>query len=98
MDEQTSAGADNPPQRLSNNPRNPDFDADALRRGVRVRFKGKERTDVEAYDVAEGWIRVQAGKTMTRTGEPLTVKLTGPVEVWFADGEEPSGTSSNGSA
>ena len=78
-----------PPQRLSNNPRDPAFDADALRRGVRVRFKGRERTDVEGYDVAEGWIRVQAGKTMNRRGEPLTLKLSGPVEVWYgeSDGE-----------
>ena len=77
--------AEQPPQRLSNNPSHPDFDAEALRRGVRVRFKGAERQDVEAYDVGEGWIRVQAGKTVNRRGEPLTVKLSGPVEVWFAD-------------
>lgn len=79
------ADADQPPPCLSNNPRDPAFDADALRRGVRVRFKGRERTDVEAYDVAEGWIRVQAGKTMNRRGEPLTLKLSGPVEVWYGE-------------
>lgn len=88
MDEQTSAPADQPPQRLSNNPRDPNFDADALRRGVRVRFKGRERTDVEAYDVADGWIRVQAGKTVNRKGEPLTLKLSGPVEVWYGHTSE----------
>ena len=77
--------SDQPPQRLSNNPAHPDFNAEALRRGVRVRFKGVERRDVEAYDVAAGWIRVQAGKTVNRRGEPLTVKLSGPVEIWFDD-------------
>ena len=83
------ASADAPPQRLAIDPAHPDFDAEALRRGVRVRFNGRERTDVEAYDTAEGWIRVQAGKTVNRRGQPLLVKLSGRVEAWFADGEEP---------
>ena len=39
--------ADTPPDRLSNNPRSPAFDMDALRRGVGIRFKGREREDVE---------------------------------------------------
>jgi len=89
MNSDTNASAERPPQRLSNNPRHPDFDGEALQRGVRVRFKGRERTDVEAYDVAEGWIRVQAGKTMNRQGEPLTLKLNGPVEVWYAGTDTP---------
>lgn len=76
---------DSPPDRLSNNPASPHFDADALRRGVGVRFKGVEKTNVEEYCAAEGWIRVQAGKTMNRRGGPLTIKLTGPVEIWFRD-------------
>jgi hypothetical protein len=33
--------------------------------------------------ISEGWIRVQAGKTVDRRGKPLTIKLSGPVEVWF---------------
>ena len=85
MDDQTSAGADRPPQRLSNNPRHPEFDADALRRGVRVRFKGKERTDVEEYSVSEGWIRVAAGRSLDRHGNPVTIKLKGEVEPFFQD-------------
>lgn len=76
---------DSPPDRLSNNPASPHFDADALRRGVGVRFKGVEKTNVEEYCATEGWIRVQAGKTMNRRGEPLTIKLTGPVDIWFRD-------------
>ena len=77
--------ADTPPDRLSLNPRSPFFDGELLRRGVGIRFKGKERTDVEEYSVSEGWIRVQAGKTVDRHGRPLTIKLTGPVEPYFTD-------------
>ena len=80
-----------PPPRLAIDPSSPDFDAEALRRGVRIRFNGRERTDVEAYDLAEGWIRVQAGKTVDRRGKPLTLKLPGQVEAWFADEPEPEG-------
>ena len=79
-----------PPDRLSNNPRSEHFDMDALQRGVGIRFKGRERSDVEEYCASEGWIRVQAGKTMDRKGQPLTLKLSGPVEAWFEDlGDNP---------
>jgi hypothetical protein len=77
--------ADTPPDRLSLDPRSPHFDADILRRGIGIRFKGRERHDVEEYSVSESWIRVQAGKTMDRHGRPLTIKLTGEVEPYFAD-------------
>ena len=78
--------ADNsPPDRLSNNPRSPHFDYDALQRGVGIRFKEREREDVEEYCVSEGWIRVQAGKAVDRHGMPVTVKLSGPVEAWWRD-------------
>lgn len=88
--------AETPPDRLSINPRSPHFAADVLRRGVGIRFKGRERTDVEEYCMSEGWIRVAAGKALDRYGQPVTVKLSGPVEAWFYDqagkaegGEEP---------
>jgi hypothetical protein len=77
--------ADTPPDRLSLDPKSPHFDADILRRGIGIRFKGRERRDVEEYSVSEGWIRVQAGKTMDRHGRPLTIKLTGAVEPYFVD-------------
>jgi len=83
--------ADTPPDRLANNPRSPHFDMAALQRGIGVRFKGRERTDVDEYCVSEGWIRVQAGKAVDRHGLPVTVKLSGPVEVWFADKGEGGG-------
>jgi len=74
---------DSPPDRLSTDPRSPYFNADVLGRDVGVRFKGVEKTNVEEYCVSEGWIRVAAGKALDRHGNPLTIKLTGPVEVWF---------------
>ena len=83
-----SSGADVPPDHLAINPRSPFFDADKLRRGVGIRFKGTVRNNVEEYCISEGWVRVQAGKTMDRKGNPLTIKLTGPVEAWFQTGTE----------
>lgn len=74
---------DTPPDRLSIDPSNPHFNAEALQRGVGIRFKGNERKDVEEYSISEGWIRVQAGKTVDRRGKPLTIKLSGPVEAWY---------------
>lgn len=85
-----SAQADVPPNRIAVDPRSEFFDADLLRRGIGIRFKGTVRRDVEEYCVSEGWVKVQAGKTMDRHGRPLLLKLTGPVEAWFEDlGEEP---------
>jgi len=84
------SGSDIPPDHLSVNPRSPHFDADLLQRGIGIRFKDRVRTDIEEYSISEGWVRVQAGKTMDRKGNPLTIKLTGPVEAWFEDlGDNP---------
>ena len=85
MSEQTVSGTDVPPDRLAINPASPHFDADKLQRGVGIRFKGVQRHNVEEYCISEGWVRVQAGKTMDRKGQPLTIKLNGPVEAWFED-------------
>jgi len=79
------AGADVPPDRLAINPRSAFYDADKLQRGVGIRFKGTVRTNVEEYCISEGWVRVQAGKTLDRKGQPLTLKLQGPVEAWYED-------------
>lgn len=77
-----------PPDRLSVNPKSPFHDAEALARGVGVRFKGEERTNVEEYCISEGWIKVAAGKAKDRFGDPLLIKLAGAVEAWFQDGED----------
>lgn len=83
MSEETS-GADTPPDRLANNPRSPHFDMAALQRGIRIHFKGRERTDVDEYCISEGWIRVAAGKAVDRHGNPVTVKLNGEVEASYS--------------
>jgi hypothetical protein len=83
--------ADTPPDRLSLNPRSPFFDGELLRRGVGIRFKGRERTDVEEYSVSEGWIRVAAGRSMDRYGQPMTIKLKGEVEPFFQDSKGEAG-------
>jgi hypothetical protein len=75
--------SDSPPDRLSVNPKSPYFDQTLLQRGIGIRFKGNERRDVEEYCMSEGWIRVQVGKKTDRKGDPLTIKLNGPVEAWF---------------
>ena len=82
---------DTPPDRLSNDPRSPYYDADALSRGIGIRFKGGERTDVEEYSVAEGWVRVALGKKVDRHGRPLTIKLSGPVEPYYLTPAEGDG-------
>jgi hypothetical protein len=76
---------DVPPDRLSTNPASPFYDEALLRRGVGIRFKGQERTNVEEYCVSEGWIRVAVGKTLDRRGNPMTMKAVGPVEPYFRD-------------
>ena len=74
-----------PPDRLCNNPASPFYDEAALARGIGIRFKGTERTNVEEYCISEGWVRMAVGKTTDRRGMPLTMKMSGPVEAWFRD-------------
>lgn len=78
--------SDTIPDRLSIYPDSPYFNEDILSRGIGVRFKGEEKTNVEEYCISEGWIRVSVGRTLDRRGRPMTLKLSGPVEVWFKDG------------
>ena len=85
MSEETVSGPDLPPDRLAISPRSPYFDEEKLMRGIGIRFKGVVRTNVEEYCISEGWVRVQAGKTLDRKGQPLTIRLNGPVEAWYED-------------
>jgi hypothetical protein len=80
---------DNPPDRLSNDPRSPHYNADVLARDIGIRFNGAEKTNVEEYCVSEGWIRVAAGKAKDRRGNPLTIKLNGTVEPYYRPMKEP---------
>ena len=71
------------PDRLSLDPRSPHFDEELLSKGVGIRFNGTEKTNVEEYCVSEGWIRVAAGRSLDRYGQPMTVKLKGEVAPYF---------------
>jgi len=88
--------SDTPPDRLSVNQNSPFFQRELLERGIGIRFKGVERRDVEEYCISEGWIRAALGNKVDRKGNPLTIKLNGPVEAWFerpaAGGEAEEGT------
>jgi hypothetical protein len=79
------AMTDTPPDRLAINPRSPHYDAAVLERGVGVRFKGVEKTNVDEYCVSEGWVRLSVGATKDRRGDPITIKLQGEVEPYFRD-------------
>jgi hypothetical protein len=80
------------PDRLSIDPRSPYYNESLIMRGVRIRFNGVERTNVEEYCVSEGWIRVAAGKSRDRHGRPLTTKLRGTVEAFLDAEPEPTST------
>jgi hypothetical protein len=73
------------PDRLATNPKSPFHNAALLERGIGIKFNGAEKTNVDEYCVSEGWIRVAVGKTLDRTGAPLTIKLKGTVEPYFRD-------------
>ncbi len=73
------------PDRLSADPDSPYYDGDLLARGVGVRFKGEDKTNVEEYCVSEGWVRLALGAKVDRKGKALTIKLTGPVEPYLRD-------------
>lgn len=77
--------SDTPPDRLSVDPDSPFYDEAALARGVGIRFKGEEKTNVEEYCVSEGWVRLAVGKTVDRRGKQLTIKYSGVVEPYFQD-------------
>ena len=75
--------SDAPPDRLSVDPDSPHYDEALLARGIGVRFKGVEYTNVAEYCVSEGWIRLPVGKSLDRRGNAMTFKHIGPVEVWY---------------
>ena len=84
---------DTPPDRLSLDPRSEHFDEALLSRGVGIKFNGQEKTNVIEYSISEGWIRVAAGRSRDRYGQPMTIKLKGKVEPYFenppqAEGDE----------
>ena len=71
------------PDRLSTDPRSPHHVAAVFERDIGIRFNDRERRDVEEYCISEGWIRVPAGKSLDRKGQPLMIKLKGKVEAFY---------------
>ena len=62
----------------------PDFNEAVLGHHIGIRFNGVEKTNVEEYCISEGWVRVPAGgKSKDRYGNPMTVKISGKVEVYY---------------
>ena len=83
----SDAPASTLPDRLSTDPRSPFYDEELLARGVGIKFKGEEKTNVEEYCVSEGWVRLALGNKVDRHGRPLTIKLNGLVEPYARDAE-----------
>ena len=77
--------SDTPPDRLAMDPRSKFHDAAVIARGVGIRFKGEEKTNVEEYCISEGWVRLPFGKSLDRRGNPMTIKVSGEVEAYFHD-------------
>ncbi|WP_295520117.1 DUF3297 family protein [Limnohabitans sp. Rim8] len=71
------------PDRLSIDVRSPHHVRAVFAHDIGIRFNGKDRSDVEEYCVSEGWVRVPAGKTLDRKGQPLLIKLKGTVEAFY---------------
>ncbi len=75
------------PDHLSTDPKSPHFDAVVLQHQIGIRFNGVEKTNVEEYCISEGWVRQPVGvKTKDRYGNPMTVKVSGRVEVYYVEG------------
>ncbi|MBK7657992.1 MAG: DUF3297 family protein [Betaproteobacteria bacterium] len=71
------------PDHLAVNPKSPHYVAAILEHDIGIRINDKERFDVEEYCISEGWIKVPAGKTVDRHGNPLLIKLKGKVEAFY---------------
>ena len=71
------------PDRLCTDPRSPHHIASVFEHEIGIRLSDKERFDVDEYCVSEGWVKVPAGKTRDRKGQPLLIKLKGKVEVFY---------------
>jgi hypothetical protein len=71
------------PDHLSIDPRSPHHLAAVFEHGVAIRLNGKERFDVEEYCISEGWVKVPAGRSLDRKGQPLLIKVKGKVEASY---------------
>ena len=71
------------PDHLSIDPRSPHHDAAVFQHDIGIRLNGKERFDVAEYCISEGWVKVPAGRTVDRKGNPVMIKLKGTVEAFY---------------
>jgi hypothetical protein len=71
------------PDHLSIDARSPFYVPSVFEHDIGIRFNGKERHDVEEDCISEGWVKVPAGKTLDRKGNPLLIKLKGTVEAFY---------------
>ena len=71
------------PDRLSIDTRSPFHIAAVFEHDVGIRLNDKERVDVAEYCISEGWVKLPAGKTLDRKGNPLLIKLKGKVEAFY---------------
>ena len=71
------------PDRLSSDPRSPHHVAAVFEHDVGIRFNDKEQINVQEYCISEGWIKIPAGKTLDRKGQPLLIKLKGKVQAFY---------------
>ena len=71
------------PDHLSIDSRSPFYNPEVLKHDIGIRFNDKDRQDVEEYCLSEGWVKVPAGKTLDRKGQPLLIKLKGKLEVFY---------------
>ena len=87
MSDQTAAAKPTLPDHLSTNPRSPHYNAAVLQHTIVIRFNGVEKTNVEEYCISEGWARLPTGgKSKDRYGNPMTVRVSGKVEVFYKEG------------
>ena len=82
-DEPTAPAKPPLPDHLSVDPKSRHYAAAVLEHEIGIRFNGKERGDVEEYCLSEGWIKVPAGRSLDRRGQPLMIKLKGRVEAFY---------------
>ncbi len=71
------------PDRLATDARSVHHVAAVFEHDIGVRLNGRERFDVEEYCISEGWVKVPAGKTLNRKGQPLLIQLKGKVEAFY---------------